>query len=170
MTDEPDSSRARTPAQQTLLGLLGFQREHVLAPIEGLTEEQATTPMVASGWTVVTLLNHLAYDDETFWIGAVLAGDPVAIAAVRDGWREGPTTLAEAAAGYREAVARSERLLADADLDAPPAWTPPRSVFDAPVPPHGAALVGRVLMETATHAGHLDIVRELIDGRQFMVF
>jgi hypothetical protein len=26
-----------------------------------------------------------------------------------------------------------------------------------------------VLVETATHAGHLDAVRELLDGRQYIV-
>jgi hypothetical protein len=26
-----------------------------------------------------------------------------------------------------------------------------------------------VLVETATHAGHLDAVRELLDGRQYLV-
>ena len=33
---------------------------------------------MASGWSVAQLLNHLTYDGEIFWAGAVAAGDIVA--------------------------------------------------------------------------------------------
>jgi hypothetical protein len=35
--------------------------------------------------------------------------------------------------------------------------------------PDRRAVMMHVLTETATHAGHLDAVRELLDGRQYVV-
>ncbi len=42
-------------------------------------------------------------------------------------------------------------------------------MFDAPPMSNGREVVFRVLAETSVHAGHLDIVRELIDGHQNLV-
>lgn len=63
---------------------------------------------------------------------------------------------------YREACAHSDRSIAELDLDDPaevPHWAEGQrgTTF-------GALLV-RVVDETAHHAGHADIVRELIDGQ-----
>ena len=63
---------------------------------------------------------------------------------------------------YREACAHSDRSIAELDLDHPaevPHWAEGQrgTTF-------GALLV-RVVDETAHHAGHADIVRELIDGQ-----
>ena len=76
---------------------------------------------------------------------------------------------AETVERYRAWSGRTDRVLATTDLDAPPRWWPPADLF--PFPPFGTARQGvfRLLVETATHAGHLDIVRELIDGHQHLV-
>ncbi|MFP5313179.1 MAG: DUF664 domain-containing protein, partial [Actinomycetes bacterium] len=66
-------------------------------------------------------------------------------------------------------IDRSNDVLAGIDLDAAPRWWPPADVFDAPPMSTGREALLRVLTETAVHAGHLDIVRELIDGRQDLV-
>jgi uncharacterized damage-inducible protein DinB len=66
-----------------LLAHLTAARDHVLHTVEGLTEQQMSTPLVPSGWTVTRLLNHLAFDDEMFWISAVLGENPTAIEATR---------------------------------------------------------------------------------------
>ncbi|WP_241983922.1 MULTISPECIES: DUF664 domain-containing protein [Cryobacterium] len=55
------------------------------------------------------------------------------------------------------------------DFDALPRWRPPAGVFEAPPLPNGREVVFRVLAETSVHAGHLDIMRELIDGHQNLV-
>lgn len=155
-------------ARDTLLANLSGARRHVLAAADGLDEADLARPLVPSGWTIAALLSHLALDDEMFWIGAVLGGDPDAIADLTDGWSTGWTGAA-AIERYRAEIERSDRILATADLDRPPAWTPPPEVF--PFPPFEASwqVVDHLLVETATHAGHLDIVRELIDGRQYLV-
>jgi hypothetical protein len=63
---------------------------------------------------------------------------------------------------YRRAAAHGDETIDQLDLDAPgrvPHW--PEDRADTTL---GVLLV-RVLEETAHHAGHIDIVREMIDGR-----
>ncbi|WP_394253506.1 mycothiol transferase [Arthrobacter pityocampae] len=152
-----------------LLAQLAAERAHVLRAVDGLTETQMSTALVPSGWSVTSLLNHLAFDDEMFWISAVLGGNPEAIDALHDGWASTPMTGAEAVSIYREQIISSDAVLAEADLDAPPLWWPPENQFDQPPMADGREIVFRVFMETSVHAGHLDIVRELIDGHQNLV-
>lgn len=152
-----------------LLAQLANVRSHVLRAVDGLPEDAMSRAVVPSGWTMTRLLNHLAFDDEMFWISAVLGGEPRAIEALHDGWASESMTGAEAIDIYRHQVARSDEVLARADLDAPPRWWPSADVFDAPPMSDGREVVFRVLAETSVHAGHLDIVRELIDGHQHLV-
>jgi hypothetical protein len=148
---------------------LGAERSHVLAAVDGLGEEDLTRVVTPSGWSIARLLNHLTYDDEIFWLGAIVGGDEESIGLVRDGWNAPVGSGAEAIARYRRRVERSDDLLAEVDLDAPPRWWPPAEVFGFPPFAEARRCVYRVLVETATHAGHLDIVREGIDGRQHLV-
>lgn len=152
-----------------LLAQLASGRGHVLRGVDGLENHAMGRTLVPSGWTVTQLLNHLAFDDEMFWISAVLGGDDRAIAELHNGWASKPMTGAEAINIYKREIARSDEVLAKIDLDAPPRWWPPANVFDAPPMADGREVLFRVLAETSVHAGHLDIVRELIDGHQNLV-
>ncbi|MDI3243298.1 DUF664 domain-containing protein [Arthrobacter sp. AL08] len=156
-------------SDELLLTQLASEREHVLHAVDGLTDAEMSEPLVPSGWTITRLLNHLTFDDEMFWISAVLGGDPEAIAALHNGWASRPMTGVEAVNIYRDQIRRSNRILAKVDLDDPPRWWPPASEFAAQPMREGREVVFRVLTETSTHAGHLDIVRELIDGHQNLV-
>ena len=156
-------------SDRELLAQLANARQHVLRAVNGLTEDLMHRAIVPSGWTIARLLNHLTFDDEMFWISAVLGGDARAIAALHNGWASVAMTGAEAIDSYERETARSDEVLNSVDLDSPPLWTPPVSVFDAPPFRNGRAVVYRVLTETSVHAGHLDIVRELIDGHQNLV-
>lgn len=158
-----------TRERAELLAHLDTERRHVLAAVEGLDEEDLTRPAAVSGWSIAHLLNHLTYDDEIFWVGAILGGDEECIGLIRDGWQVPVTSGAEAVARYDYWRRRSDAVLAEVDLDAPPRWWPPHEVF--PFPPFAdARRCGfRLLVETATHAGHLDMARERIDGHQHLV-
>lgn len=46
---------------------------------------------------------------------------------------------------------------------------PPASMFDALPMSDGREVLFRGLTETSVHAGHLDVVREFIDGHQNLV-
>lgn len=152
-----------------LLERLGAQRHHVLGITEGLSETQLTTPVLVSGWSIAQLLHHLALDDERFWFKAVVAGRPDAIAELGpDAWQVADGRTGEdVRALYRREAAATDELLCGISWDAAPAWWPDffgdfrlTSVRD---------VVVHMVVETATHAGHLDVVRELIDGRQWLV-
>lgn len=152
-----------------LLAALARERAHVLRAVDGLSEGDLGRPVTASGWSITQLLNHLAFDDEMFWISAVLGGDASAISELHDGWSSTPMTGAQAVELYRRRIALSDEILATVDLEAPPRWWPPAEVFGGAPMSDGYEVVLRVLTETSVHAGHLDIVREGIDGHQHLV-
>lgn len=158
-----------TREREELLAHLDAERRHVLAAVEGLSEEDLTRVAAPSGWSIAQMLHHLTYDDEIFWAGAVLGGDQECIGLIQDGWKVPVTSGADAVALYSAWGRRSDAALAEVDLDAPPRWWPPAEVFPFPPFADARACVFRLLVETATHAGHLDIARERIDGRQHLV-
>ncbi|WP_241681392.1 DUF664 domain-containing protein [Pseudactinotalea terrae] len=165
-----ESAGSMEPRLPTLLvQRLDAGRDHVLQTIEGLDEPELDTVVAPSGWTARSMISHLLYDVEIFWLQAVLAADEDAIARVRDGWTAPSVPGPELRASYRDAVARGNHVLAEADLDAPPAWWPPPEVFGGPRLSTGWEILLRVLEETSVHAGHLDMARERLDGRQHLV-
>ncbi len=155
--------------QDVLLAHLKSEREHVLAAVDGLDDGALTRTVAPSGWSIAQLLQHLTYDDEIFWVNAILGADEDAIGLVQDGWSVPVTSGADAVAAYRSWAQRSDAVLASLDLDETPRWWPSEDVFPFPRFADARGCVYRVLVETATHAGHLDIVRETIDGHQHMV-
>ena len=154
-----------------LLDSLQAQRDHVIGILDGLDEEAARRAAAPSGWSVLGLVQHLTRDDERFWFSAVVAGDADAIEATLnegDAWQVAPDrTLNDIVDGYRAEIQRSAAVLAEADLDASPGWWP-TEIFPDWRMDDVRQIVLHVITETATHAGHLDLVRELIDGRQWM--
>ncbi|AUG80231.1 hypothetical protein CFP65_5533 [Kitasatospora sp. MMS16-BH015] len=155
-----------------LLSALNSKRKHVLDILAGLDEEALRRPVLPSGWTCLGLVHHLALDDEKFWFRAVAAGDRSAIeeilGAEQDAWQPAPALSAEEVfARYRTEAELADAFLSGADLDAAPAWWP--DFFGSWRYETLREVLLHVLTETATHAGHLDAVRELIDGRQRLV-
>ena len=75
--------------------------------------------------------------------------------------QEPETTVDTAAAGIGAATAA----IAALPVDQPPAW------LADDMPPYSTLreLLLHVIVETSTHAGHLDICRELVDGGQRLV-
>ena len=151
-----------------LLAHLRSEREHVLAAVDGLDDGAMTRVVAPSGWSIAQLLQHLTYDDEIFWVNAILGADEEAIGLVQDGWSVPVTSGADAVSTYRTWAQRSDAVLASLDLDQAPRWWPPADVFPFARFAEARDCVYRVLVETATHAGHLDIVREGIDGHQHL--
>jgi len=68
---------------------------------------------------------------------------------------------------YRDEIAKANAIIAATPLDAMPKWWP--DFFeDFPARPLRETIL-HVIVETATHAGHLDAFRELTDGGQWIV-
>jgi len=168
MDDVADVSAEGT----VLLGYLNAQRRHVLGSIEGLSEDDLHRAVLPSGWTCAGLLHHLALDVERFWFRAVVAGEQEVIDAQalteQEAWHIGPEVPAgDVIALYRAEIERADAIITATPLDAAPAWWPD---FFGSFRMHDLReVVLHVLVETAAHAGHLDAVRELIDGKQWLV-
>jgi hypothetical protein len=152
-----------------LLTYLAGQRRHVLAALEGLADEDMRRSVLPSGWSPVQLVHHLAVDDERFWVRAVIGGDEAARADLSDnGWLVPvDMTVTDVLDLYRREAALSDEILVGADVDAAPAWWPDflgERWMDAT-----RDVILHLIVETAAHAGHLDAVRELVDGKQWVV-
>lgn len=163
------SAAPDSPERQALLAALRARRAHVLAALEGLPDEALRRPVLPSGWTCLGLVQHLTLDVERFWFRAVVAGEDVDPTTGDDAWRVDPGTPAEAVLGaYRAEADRSDAVITATALGAPPGWWPVEVFPDLPRRDLRATVL-HVLTETACHAGHLDTVRELLDGHQHLV-
>ena len=153
-----------------LLSYLDAQREHILGILEGLNEIALRQQVLPSGWSCLGLVQHLALDVERFWFRAVVAADQSAIDDLPDNaWHVDATMPASAVFDlYRQEIERANAIIAPTPLEAPPGWWPEGLFGDWKVQ-NLRQIVLHVMTETATHAGHLDIVREQIDGRQWLV-
>jgi uncharacterized damage-inducible protein DinB len=152
-----------------LLTFLRGQREHVLGALEGLGEEDLRRAVLPIGWSCLGLVHHLAVDVERFWFRAVLAGEQVQLFEEDGGWQVPEGMRADDVRDlYRDEAARADALIEAHGLADGPAWWPEELFPGLPVR-DVRRLVLAVITETATHAGHLDAVRELIDGRTWLV-
>ncbi|MGW4843974.1 DinB family protein [Nocardia brasiliensis] len=136
----------------TLRGFLDYLRDSVAAKVDGAPEPQVRTAAVPSGTNLLGLLTHLTAVERSMFLGdnvtdwqATFHADP-------------QDTVADVVTRYREAVALANEILDScADLTAPI----PRP--GRPAPSVRWALA-HMIEETGRHAGHADILRELIDG------
>jgi hypothetical protein len=159
--------RPRSPQvaaeRDQLAGFLDFLRATVVWKASGLTDEQARRSLVPSRLvTVAGLVWHLTLVEE-WWFANVISGEPdrwqEASAADPDfNWRPGNTPLPELVAGYRAQCAVSRRHLAGRALEDVVAWPGTGEEFNV------RWVLIHMVEETARHAGHLDLVRELTDG------
>jgi uncharacterized damage-inducible protein DinB len=153
VADQKPPRLARGEAE-TLHALLQYQRESLLRKVAGLDEAAARWSPVGSGTSLLWLVRHMA-DAEVRWVLRRFAGqDP------EPPGPEPPGGTLEAAAGaYRQVWQRVDAVaFAGASLDElcrRPDAGPPVSL---------RWVLMHLLEETARHAGHADILRELIDG------
>ena len=158
-----ESQRERVPLndggeRDTALAFLSFARSCVLKKVAGLDEEQVRRRLVVSDSTLLGLVAHLT-DAERYWFGYTLAGDP-RYADVDFDMQVAPDRSADQLiAGYRSAIAESDAHIRTADgLDVRTA----HAVADEPLTLRW--VLAHMTSETVRHAGHADILRELIDG------
>jgi hypothetical protein len=164
MATEADQER------RALLHFLQYQRDSVLAIVDGLSEEAWHTSVVPSGWTPAGLVEHLG-GAERHWFQQVVKGFEADLP-----WDEGlPPYNPEAAftcdrpsadilAYYREQCARSDAVLAGVSMSAAPVGKHNDPDMEDEVT-SVRWIVLHMIEETATHSGHLEIAREILDGR-----
>jgi hypothetical protein len=141
------------------------QRLALVEKFEVLTEERARRVLVPSGWSPLDLAYHVG-TGLRYWVDAIMRGvevgfdidDPVG------GWAWVTPKLGTLARGVERYVERSqaaEEFIIEAPLDSVPARQP---VW--PFVRHWSkslrTVVVHLIDETARHAGHMDIVCELL--------
>ncbi|WP_370068149.1 DinB family protein [Streptacidiphilus sp. MAP5-3] len=145
-----------------LLQSMERHRDAVLWKLDGLDDKQLRLPMVPSGTSLLGLVKHLAAVEygwfcEPFGIETEPLpfddNDPEADLRVRD-----EETTADVLAFYARSRAAANAAAGSTDLDAEgTAW------FGETVTMRWVLV--HMIEETARHAGHIDILRELIDGK-----
>jgi Protein of unknown function (DUF664) len=164
------------PSTQTeisvLLTSLNAQRSHVVGIMDELGDVDLRRSLVPSGWTPLGLVQHLTLDVERFWFLAVVAGDRRTIEELdggADSWRVGAGVSGAAVfERYLATATASNQILDSVPLDAEPLWWPTEHFGDWRLE-SVREIVLHVIAETACHAGHLDVMREIVDGKQWIV-
>jgi uncharacterized damage-inducible protein DinB len=159
---------ADTDPKATLHRYLQTGRDAVVWKLDGLSEYDLRRPLTPTGTNLLGLVKHLAcvelgYFGETFgrpsgepnpWFEED-AQDNIDMWATPEESREGIVDL------YRRAGTHADATIAALSLDAPgrvPWW--PNDTAEVTL----HQILVHVVAETHRHAGHADLVRELIDG------
>jgi uncharacterized damage-inducible protein DinB len=163
MTGFPEPS-ADTAEPAELFGrYLTYYRETVIRKAQALPLEELRSSRVASGWTPLELLNHLAHMERRWFVWGFLAED------VDEPWGDSrdhrwhvadDLTVQLAAERLHEVGRRTDEVLVKHGLDETGAAG---GRFGAS-PPTLAWICFHVLQEYARHAGHLDVAVELAGG------
>ena len=155
--------------KRALLDYRDAQRAIVLAIVAGLPDDVLRVPVLPSGWTPLGLLKHLGFA-ERHWFQRVFTGSVSELPwGELPGEEEGRQPFTTALPGdvvfgfYRDQCERANAIVAATPLSALPQRRHPGD-------PAGEVRDLRRIMlhmieETARHAGHLDVARELADNR-----
>lgn len=159
---------AVNPAKDALHRYLKAGREAVLWKLEGLSEYDVRRPLTPTGTNLLGLVKHLTgceygYFSLTFgkqpgpmpeWLTE--GGEPNV-----DMWARADESREAIVSAYRGACIISDANIVKLPLTAPglvPGWPPERANVSL------QEVLVHMIAETHRHAGHADIVRELIDG------
>jgi hypothetical protein len=159
-----------TDLKAELHGKLRESRALLLSKLDGLSEYDLRRPLVASGTNLLGLVKHLGGIEYVYLTTSLGRQKPEKLAWEEDGsvwdgadmWALPSETSEYLIDLYRRACASGDETIASLDLSAPaevPHWPEERRKTTLGV------LLIRMVDETAHHAGHADIVRELIDGQ-----
>jgi uncharacterized damage-inducible protein DinB len=143
-------------------------REALLWKLEGLSDYDVRRPMVPTGTNLLGLVKHVAsveagYFGETFGrpFEEPLPWSDEGAEPNADMWATAEESREQIVGLYHRVWAHSDATIEALPLDAigHVAWWPPER---SEVTLH--LILTHMIAETARHAGHADIVRELIDG------
>ena len=159
-TKEPGLSRA-----EVFLRYLAYYRAVLAEKVQGLSEQDLRGSRLPSGWAPIELVKHLTFV-EMRWLEWGFEGadvdDPWGDA--RDGrWYVAPDEpLDGLLAALEEQAERTRAVVERHDLDETGV---PGERWDGDDPASLERVLFHLLQEYARHVGHLDVVRELADGR-----
>ena len=135
------------------MALLQFQRESLVRKLDGIDEDMARQRLVGSETTLLWLVKHLA-GAELAWLQRRFAGEALDLPPLEIGPSE---TIDSVIGEYRATWARVDAIALGYELDE---LCRARGYTEVNL----RWVLMHLLEETARHAGHADILRELIDG------
>jgi len=144
-----------------LFASLEFNRAVVVRKVEGLTVAEATQVVMPSGVTLLGVVRHLAWVERGWFEHHLMGGPPPPPDDIDESFAvSGVSSVEEVIDDYLRSVESSRAIVAQQpSLDV--LSVVPHSFF-------GIVSLRWMLFhmnrETARHAGHLDILRELTDG------
>lgn len=141
--------------RETLHALLQYHRESLVRKVEGIDDDAARRRLVGSDTTLLWLVKHAAGAEQRW----VLWGFAGKVDAVRDDTVSPADNIASVVAEYRDTWAQVDAVVAAADLEDTCKAISGDDVVNL------RWIVTHLLEETARHAGHADILRELVDGQ-----
>jgi uncharacterized damage-inducible protein DinB len=143
--------------REVLETFLDFQRGVLRRKAVGLSEEQARRRLVPSVTTIGGLLKHLTVVEHN-WFERILTRQPSELPEADATFTlDEDETVEDALAAYDAACARSRELAAKFELDH---VVPQEEIGQVSL----RWIYAHMIEETARHAGHADILRELTDG------
>lgn len=157
-----DQFGVRSPERETLTGTLDWYRQVVTNKVDGLSREDATRVMTPTGLSPLGVIKHLTWA-EAGWFRDTFAAEYQGVeCSNEESFAVGPDdTVESVVTEYRDECARSRTVIdAASSLDQ---LSAKEDDFYGYVSLRW--LLVHMLEETACHTGHLDIMRELIDGR-----
>lgn len=140
--------------RQTVRLLTQYHRESVVRKLDGVTEDDARRTFVPSGTSLLWVVKHLTRA-ELLWVCQRFAGRDVALP---DDVLGEDDTIDSVVRGYRAAWDSVDAVADAASLDDHCHEVGTDSMVDL------RWVLTHLLEETARHAGHADILRELLDG------
>ncbi len=164
----PEPTGPPAPRAEVLLGYLDYFRSLVMSKVQGLSDAQLRVSLLPSGWTVLELVKHLTHVEQR-WLVWGSEGQPVPrpwgdSQDSQDGrWyvsdtEDGPDLVRalQAQGTVTSSVVRAHEL---SDIGRP------GQRWEGAAPPTLERVLFHLLQEYARHVGHLDVVRELMDGK-----
>ena len=137
--------------------MLQYLRQSVVRKVDGVSDHDARRSPVPTGTSLLWLVKHLTRA-EAMWFLERFAGQRVERELVDHD--VGPNdTMEQAIARYRAMWARVDAVVAASHLDTICAGV------DEEANPDLRWVLAHLVEETARHAGHADILRELMDGQ-----
>lgn len=161
---EPDDQLA--DAKLLLLGYLDYYRSAIARKVAGLPDADLRSTRLPSGWSPLEMVKHLVYMERR-WLEWGFLGVPVDEPWGDRGpdgrWTVGPDESVTALVSWMHTGGQRTRQIVEA-ASLPDVGAVGGRFGEEDRLPTLAWILFHVLQEYARHAGHLDIVRELIDG------
>lgn len=163
----PSGTDADGGVKAVLHWYLRRSRQTLRWKLEGLTERQLRMPMTPTGTNLLGVLKHVASVEVGYFTGCMGRPTSIEVPWFADDAEPNGDMYATAEESLEQVLAFADRCAAEADeaiealdLDASgrvPWWSQPDVTL--------SRLLTHMVDEYARHLGHVDIVRELLDGQ-----